>query len=43
MQKVEPAKFPGRKTPSHIEPKQGNDQSKQAMPPPVPEPKIPKK
>jgi hypothetical protein len=33
MQKTEPAKFSGKKTGRpHIEPKHGNNQSKQAMP-----------
>jgi hypothetical protein len=41
MAKAEPRKLPGKRTPPHLEPKQGNNQPKQAMPPPVPEAKIP--
>jgi hypothetical protein len=43
MAKAEPSKLPGKRTPPHLKPKQGNNQPKQPMPPPVPEAKIPKK
>jgi hypothetical protein len=43
MPKAESSKLPGKRTPPHLEPKQGNNQPKQPMPPPVPEAKIPKK
>jgi hypothetical protein len=36
MAKAEPSKLPGKRTPPHLEPKQGKDQPKQPMPPPVP-------
>jgi hypothetical protein len=43
MAKAESSKLPGKRTPPHLEPKQGNNQPKQPMPPPVPEAKIPQK
>jgi hypothetical protein len=43
MAKAETSKLSDKRTPPHLEPKQGNNQPKQPMPPPVPEAKIPKK